>query len=108
MKANSFLECLLISLTYPSEDHKEGPYFPDVAEAVRNLVEDALLGLDTVNLHRAIKGWKVEKDARDPNSECWPTRAEARDLLAYCDGSSMEYSASRSTALKPPAILFRS
>lgn len=106
MKAHSFLECLLISLTYPPEDRREGPYFPDVAETVRDLVEEALLGLDAVSLHKAINDRKVEENAPEADGDSWPNRMETRDFLVCRDGNPVEYWSPRLVTLTTDQSIF--
>ncbi len=48
-KADSVLGCLVIAMEY-GEDSVSAPYYPDVAQIARDLVQQSLRGLDAVNL----------------------------------------------------------
>jgi len=51
-KADSLLGCLIIAMEYGS-DLPGGPYYPDVAQAARELVKKSINGLDALVLHEA-------------------------------------------------------
>jgi hypothetical protein len=53
-KADSVLGCLVIAMEYGS-DARHTPYFPDVAQIARNLVQQSLRGLDAVTLQQRLR-----------------------------------------------------
>jgi hypothetical protein len=53
-KADSVLGCLVIAMEYGT-DSIHPPYFPDVAQIARDLVQQSLQGLDAVNLPQTLR-----------------------------------------------------
>jgi hypothetical protein len=53
-KADSVLGCLVIAMEYGT-DSVGAPYYPDVAQLARDLVQQSLRGLDAVNLQRPLR-----------------------------------------------------
>lgn len=53
-KADSVLGCLVIAMEY-GEDSVSAPYYPDVAQIARDLVQQSLRGLDAVNLQQPLR-----------------------------------------------------
>jgi hypothetical protein len=53
-KADSVLGCLVIAMEYGT-DSAGAPYYPDVAQIARDLVQQSLRGLDVVNLQRPLR-----------------------------------------------------
>jgi hypothetical protein len=53
-KADSVLGCLVIAMEYGT-DSVGAPYYPDVAQIARDLVQQSLRGLDAVNLQRPLR-----------------------------------------------------
>jgi hypothetical protein len=89
-QANSILACLAISLAYPPEDPRAGPYFPDVAEAVHDLIKEALNRLDSVSLQKAFQDRQVKDEALESNGETWPDFVYP-DFLGCIDGDRTTY-----------------
>ena len=56
-KAESVLGCLAISMEYES-DAVSGPYYPDVAQLARELVRQAINGLDPLVLQQRLLRWQ--------------------------------------------------
>jgi hypothetical protein len=61
-KADSLLGCLVIAMEYGT-DSAGAPYYPDVAQIARDLVQQSLRGLDAVNLQRPLRD-KVKDEIR--------------------------------------------
>ena len=61
-KADSVLGCLVIAMEYGAESSC-APYYPDVAQIARDLVQQSLRGLDAVNLPRSVRN-KVKDEIR--------------------------------------------
>jgi hypothetical protein len=53
-KADSVLGCLVIAMEYGTEA-VHAPYFPDVAQIARNLIQQSLRGLDAVTLQQRLR-----------------------------------------------------
>jgi hypothetical protein len=52
MKADSLLGAVAIAMTYADEEPVRAPSFPSLVELARGLVNEAINGLDSVNLGR--------------------------------------------------------
>jgi hypothetical protein len=63
-KAESVLGCLAISMEYES-DAVSGPYYPDVAQLARELVRQAINGLDPLVLQQRLLRNKVKETPPD-------------------------------------------
>jgi hypothetical protein len=63
-KAESVLGCLAISMEYES-DAVSGPYYPDVAQLARELVRQAINGLDPLVLQQRLLRNKVKETPLD-------------------------------------------
>jgi hypothetical protein len=59
-KAESLLACMVVSMEYQTDPHT-GPYYPDVAQIARELVERSINGLDPFVLTQRLRGNKVEE-----------------------------------------------
>ena len=59
-KAESVLGCLVTSMEYET-DSANRPYYPDVAQLARELVKEALNGLDSLMLKRHLLRNKVRE-----------------------------------------------
>jgi hypothetical protein len=53
-KADSVLGCLVIAMEYGT-DAIHAPYYPDVAQIARNLVQQSLRGLDALSLQQRLR-----------------------------------------------------
>ena len=59
-KAESLLACMVVSMEYQTDPHS-GPYYPDVAQIARELVERSINALDPFVLTQLLRGNKVEE-----------------------------------------------
>jgi hypothetical protein len=60
LKAETVLACLVISMQYES-DLTPKPYYPDVAQIARQLIRQAINGLDSLNLDRCLSRNRIEE-----------------------------------------------
>jgi hypothetical protein len=65
-KAESLLGCLTIALEYGDADSPESPYYPDVAQAARELVRKSINGLDSLTLHQRLARDRVKEETALP------------------------------------------
>jgi hypothetical protein len=56
MTADSLLGCIAIAMQGADGETGRSPYFPDLVELARELVNEAINGLDTAQLNRALSG----------------------------------------------------
>jgi len=60
-KADSLLGCLVIAMEYET-DSVNGPYYPDVAQIARELVQKSIDGLDSLTLEQLVLRGKVKEE----------------------------------------------
>jgi hypothetical protein len=75
-RAESLLGCLKIAMEYGESTHK-GPYYPDVAQIVHEMMRKSIRALDPINLPKPSRGKVLEEfSLRD----CVPPVAVLRDV----------------------------
>jgi hypothetical protein len=67
-KAESLLGCLTIAMEYGDTDSPESPYYPDVAQAARDLVRQSINGLDSLTLHQRLARDRVKEETARPSA----------------------------------------
>jgi hypothetical protein len=75
-RADSLLECLKIAMEYGETTHK-GPYYPDVAQIVHEMVRKSIRALDPINLPKPSRD-KVSEEFSA--TDCAPPEATLHEV----------------------------